>query len=854
MDQFYPHQASPERHQFFRKLMLVSILSSALVFCSLFVARLSTRTFTSISTFQLLFELSFPVFAMLYSLLCMVMARTPRNIEFWSKCYMLLNTLGIAAATFLFSGFRSPAFSLFIWSIGISGMLFSPRSAIWTGVGVILWFFLLLVLERLGLYTPVFLLSTQFNAFQTIFFIMFSMVPALALLTYIAMSHLTRAMRDLSLNNDQLQLVANIIDNTHNGLLVGNRHGKIILVNPAFLKMTRKKTSTVIGESLSEFLGEMVGREKVREILRSIKEGGVFQGEIPSAPQREEHSIYSITGSFMSAEQGGHMIFVFSDVTQVRKAQSASQAKSMFLAHMSHEIRTPMNGVIGMTQLALESDPSVEMGHYLKTIQNSANNLVHIINDILDFSKIEAGQMVLENHPFNVREMCQSCIDMFAFAAREKGLNLSVRIGEMVPEILVGDATRIKQVLINLIGNGVKFTDEGSVMLSVKVRKRMPERVKCSFRVSDTGKGILPEKVSTIFQSFTQEDDTITRKYGGTGLGLAISQRLVDAMGGKMGVQSTPQEGSIFGFRLTLRIADEVEAETTHSGRHRIMDFLPQLTVLVVDDNSTNRQVTRLILEKKQHEVREAATGLEALHMISQEDFDVVLMDVQMPELDGVTTTKIIRQVEQGEMDIPDLALPLVAALIKNLKGGHLSIIAVTAHAMGKDRERCLEAGMDDYLSKPLLPEKILASIYKTVYSYGKEGEIKKALQNQADVEGGSSISSMEVSPRDRCVVWLMENHGLDLNEIEILLMESVPVLLLGMEELKAALQSVDMALVARKAHWVKGGVVALGLEKEGEQCKLLELISLGNLSGDMWDLVEQIERSITQLGMPFGA
>jgi signal transduction histidine kinase/ActR/RegA family two-component response regulator len=366
------------------------------------------------------------------------------------------------------------------------------------------------------------------------------------------------------------------------------------------------------------------------------------------------------------------------------EAESADRAKSRLLANMSHEIRTPMAAVIGFTNLLADTPLGAEQRDYLENIRSSGEALLTLIDDILDFSKIEAGRLKLESRPFDLRNTVEQVVGLLAVRAAEKELRLSFAIDAAVPRAIVGDVVRLRQILVNLLGNAVKFTAAGEVSLTVSSRSVEDGRHRIAFAVRDTGPGIAPEQQQRIFESFSQADASISRKFGGTGLGLAISRSLVEQMGGSLGVESEPGRGAEFRFSILAEATDQ--ALTKPSGHAPLADSrtadLPTLRVMVAEDNPVSRKLVLMTLKRLGYEAEASVNGVELLERMADHVYDVVFMDVQMPEMDGLEATRRICR------DWPRERRP--------------RIVAMTAAAFPEDRAHCLEAGMDDYISKPV--------------------------------------------------------------------------------------------------------------------------------------------------------
>jgi len=477
-------------------------------------------------------------------------------------------------------------------------------------------------------------------------------------------------------------------------------------------------------------------------------------------------------------------------------AEAASRAKSEFLANMSHEIRTPMNGIVGMTALTLRTSLTDTQREYLETVRTSSDALLGLIGDILDFSKIEAGKLDLEPVPFVLDEVIGNSVRVLALRAHETGLTVTYDIDDDVPATLVGDPLRLRQVLVNLVGNAIKFTEKGGVTVNVALdREQDDDDVVVRVSVTDTGIGIAPDKQKLIFEAFSQADGSTTRKYGGTGLGLAISKRLVDMMGGELSVESTPGEGATFAFTAKLTKDTRPERTTSNGSLEaiRVSNFptLPSLSVLIAEDNPVNRTLLTRFLEGEGHRPSVARNGREAVDAIAEQRFDIVLMDIQMPEMDGFEAVSVIRKRERET-------------------GGHLPLVAVTAHAMKGDRERCIEAGFDGYLTKPVSFTDLLATL-ATVVPLPDLPPSRPALSSRSRVAPASERPDSR--PRgtfDRASALARVGGDLDLlKEIVVVFVAEAPEWL---DTLRGAAAGTDGAALRSIAHKIKGAADTCGV------------------------------------------
>ena len=507
---------------------------------------------------------------------------------------------------------------------------------------------------------------------------------------------------------DQQFYTRSLIESNIDALMTTDPAGIITDVNKQMEALTGCTRDELIGAPFkSHFTDPERAEAGIKLVLREKK---VTDYELTACARDGKQTVVSynattfydrdrtLQGVFAAARDVTERKRVEAELQQAKAmAETASRTKSDFLAGMSHEIRTPLNAIIGMADLLKETPLTPDQRAYAEVFQDAGNSLLLLINDILDFSKMEADQLVLEETDFDLAEALKSAMSLMNLRAHEKSLSLVYNLGPDVPTLVVGDVMRLRQILLNLIGNAIKFTERGEVALRVEREPGSSEPGLLRFSVSDTGIGIALDKLDAIFKSFTQVDSSTSRKYGGTGLGLTISKRLVELMGGRIWVESVSDQGTTFYFTVRLRLRTGTpmparEARTQPAPRV-IAGADREVSVLVADDSIHNRMLLQAYLRSARYLVDIVENGAEAVEKVQTGHYDVVLMDMQMPVMDGYTATRSIRQWEQSR------------------NRGPLAIIALTAYALSGDRNKCLEAGCTDYLAKPIKKEALFAVI-----------------------------------------------------------------------------------------------------------------------------------------------
>lgn len=573
-----------------------------------------------------------------------------------------------------------------------------------------------------------------------------------------------------------------VVEDGSDIIFVVDYNGKIHYHNASVLETLGYRSRSLIGKNFFDFILP----ENLSNVTRQFK-----LGQKRAFTENVEFQFLCKDGNFRFLEfnainlkhKEGLDGFILDCRDIMRRKQDEAElvrlqkAKEQFLANMSHEIRTPINGIVGMANLLSQNPSPVERETYLNAIKHSAENLTVIINDILDLAAIESGKLKFEKIAFNLRDLLPSLISTFTYQAREKRIQVEHQIDDTLNKILLGDPVRLNQILINLVSNAVKFTHNGSIKVNCTAEREVKGVCWVKVEVEDTGVGIPKEKLDTIFDSFSQADASVTRKYGGTGLGLTIVKQLVELQKGSISVRSKENVGSIFTVRIPYAIGKADEMSAPKNARALKKANAAKLFVLLVEDNDINRLYAKSVLKNWNCYTETAENGMVAIEKIKNQEYDVILMDIQMPVMDGYETTRAIRMMETPQRNVP--------------------IVALTANATKADVEKCIEAGMNDYLPKPFSPDDLYRKLFQEMRITPKEKVKKKP------VAGSSKLYNLDY------LRTVSGNNEDFIREMVLTFTQTIPPVL---DEMKVALDGKDWERLARMAHQIKPSFTLMGL------------------------------------------
>jgi signal transduction histidine kinase/DNA-binding response OmpR family regulator len=628
---------------------------------------------------------------------------------------------------------------------------------------------------------------------------------------------------------DETRTRTAFIENLTQGVLLYDAEDRLILRNNSFVDLFPSlRDIAVPGAHYEDVVrAELTGRPASSPADREF--GSALQAEFRDRIKKHQqpHNMYE------RQLEGDHWVLVnehrlqegtivlFTDITEMKRRERQNNAKSAFLAMMSHEIRTPMNAVLGLASTLLDTDLDDEQRKSVNAIRDAGDNLLDLLNDILDFSKLEAGRISFEAIAFSPEALVDGAVSIVGPRASAKGLALRTIKESVLPPALTGDAGRIRQVVLNLLSNAIKFTESGEVTISARCLARDDKYATIEWSISDTGIGIAPERIKDLFADFVQADNSISRRFGGTGLGLSISKRLVDQMGGEIKVVSALGKGSTFRFSLKLPIAEE-NALTAHDDNERIVADLRRriaqlgrsLRVLVVDDNATNRLIATKMLKDFDVQTNAACDGAEAVAAVSQFSYDIILMDMRMPEMDGLQATRAIRA-----------------------RGGALAkvpIIAFTANAFPDDVLACREAGMTGFIVKPVRKKELLSAIVEALS--GSENRPVSGVSQLRSKNAQASFPVFEPATYDAMAQEIGEDGAREM--VKVFLAETNRRIAL----LRRLSCEVDRAAITREVHSLKGDAATLGLVQLAELARMLELDAERMTQGEYGLALDRIE------------
>ncbi|MEQ1587446.1 MAG: ATP-binding protein [Cyclobacteriaceae bacterium] len=606
-----------------------------------------------------------------------------------------------------------------------------------------------------------------------------------------------------------------VVEDGSDIIFIVDYEGIILYHNHSVKETLGYKTGSLVGKNFFEYLPPNLLPFFKKEFNKSTKRAFNKSIEFQFICRDKSYKYLEFNSVNLKQKEGiDGLILDCRDISQRKKDAEellrAQKAKEQFLANISHEIRTPINGISGMAALLNQNPTKEERQTYLNAIKSAADNLKVIINDILDLASIESGKLQFEKIGFNLNDLLHSLIDTFGVQASEKGIELSYTLEKEANKVFIGDPVRLNQILINLISNAIKFTHAGYIRVSVKTEKIKGKIYRLRFDISDTGIGIPNDKLQTIFESFSQADASVTRKYGGTGLGLTIVKQLVELQNGTIQVKSKENEGSTFSFTIAYQLGKTEFFDETKLYKPKNNSQLKNASVLLVEDNDINRLYASSILKMWGCHFETAENGVVALEKIRNNDFDVVLMDIQMPVMDGFETTKAIRQGDPKKNKVP--------------------IIALTANATQKDFENCITAGMNDCITKPFTQEDLFQALTKYL---GRKLTVKQ--RAVAELSKTKDLPVIDLSYLKK----VSNNNGQFIQEIVASFLESMPN---TVEEIKTQLAQKNWEQLSRVVHKIKPTITLMGIHHLKDKIVLLEQESKnGQNENTIQELAEEV-------------